>query len=264
MQPTNTLPSNHPLSSSPQLHSVHYTLFLPLLQGHFLPLSCLPQHVHLPQMISCGLPTACSSPQHFSNTALNHGAHPSGTAPAQPHGGRSPSAPAPLWAPLCVLQLQPRAAPVGVSMVCASISPHPLLHCELLHGCTWRSVLCGAQGLQWDVLLFCGPLLGCRELLLHAWSTSCPPPALALGAAGTLLPHLSPLSPNCSCRAVSLPSVCSLKGPVSLTAQLCPAAGPCWSSWSCSALTWGTARHCTPGPCSPSATTALPHEPNTY
>ena len=170
MQPTNTLPSNHPLSSSPQLHSVHYTLFLPLLQGHFLPLSSLPQHVHLPQMISCGLPTACSSPQHFSNTALNHGAHPSGTAPALPPQAAAP--PAPPWAAPYSLQLPPGPVPAGAlcglrllqAPSTAALWAPAWLHVEICSlWCPW------AAG---DSLILHGPLLGCSELLLCTWSTS--------------------------------------------------------------------------------------------
>lgn len=48
-----------------------------------------------------------------------------------------------------------------------------LLYHGLLHGCMGRSVLCGARGLQEDGLLRHGPPFGCRELLLHAWSSSC-------------------------------------------------------------------------------------------
>lgn len=42
------------------------------------------------------------------------------------------------------------------------------------HVCTGRSALCGAHDLQGTA---CSSK-GCREILLHSWSTSCPPPAL--------------------------------------------------------------------------------------
>ena len=71
-----------------------------------------------------------------------------------------------------------------VSMGCASFRPHPLLPHGLLHGCTWRSALCGAHGLQGDSLFLHGPPLGCKELLLHAWWNSCPLSALTLVSAG--------------------------------------------------------------------------------
>ena len=77
-----------------------------------------------------------------------------------------------------------RVAPVGLPMGCASSRPHPLLHYGILHDCTWRCV----QELHGDSLFLYGPLLGLRELLLHTQITSCPPPALTLGAAGPLPP----------------------------------------------------------------------------
>ena len=69
----------------------------------------------------------------------------------------------------------------------------------LSHGCTGRSALYG--GLQGDSLLLHGPLLGCRELLLCTWSTSCPPSALTWMAA---LSQSSLLSPSCCCAAIFL------------------------------------------------------------
>ncbi|XP_010717779.1 multidrug resistance-associated protein 1-like [Meleagris gallopavo] len=72
----------------------------------------------------------------------------------------------------------------------AAVPPDILLRPGLLHHCTWRSAQCNAHGLYGDSLLHCRPLLCSRELLLHAWSISCPP-ALTLGAAGLLLSLLS-------------------------------------------------------------------------
>lgn len=94
-----------------------------------------------------------------------------------------PSPPAPLQAAVLGLQLlwgYPWAA---------AFKPHPLLHCRLLCGCTGRSALHSARGLQ------PAPLLGCREILLCAWSSSCP---LAL----ILVPAELLLSQNCCCTAV--------------------------------------------------------------
>lgn len=71
-----------------------------------------------------------------------------------------------------------------------------LLPCGLLRGSMGKSALWGACGLQVDSLLLHGPLLGCRELLLCTWNTSCPLPALALMSAGLLLSHYSHLSPS--------------------------------------------------------------------
>ena len=127
----------------------------------------------LPELIPSGLPTGCSSsstdPAQLCTTgptlwALLH---------MGPHGQQLPQpscrtvdcssqAATPAW-----------AAPVAVSMGCATFRPHPLLHCGLLRGCMWRSAPCCAHGLQGDDLLLHGPLLGCWELLLCAWRTSC-------------------------------------------------------------------------------------------
>ena len=73
--------------------------------------------------------------------------------------------------PLLELQLQPRINFCMCSPWAADSSRlHPLLQHWLLHGCTWTSALYGAYGLQGDSLLHHGRLLGCRELLLRAWS----------------------------------------------------------------------------------------------
>jgi len=68
----------------------------------------------------------------------------------------------------------PGTAPFGVvRWAAASSSPHPLLRHGLHHGHMGGSAPCGVHELQGDSLLHHGPLLGCRELLLHVWSTSC-------------------------------------------------------------------------------------------
>lgn len=74
----------------------------------------------------------------------------------------SPWAAAPSW-----------AASVGYPWAAAFRPCTLLYHRLLLYGCTGRSVLCGARGLQEDGLLLHGPLLGCRELLFRTWSSSC-------------------------------------------------------------------------------------------
>jgi len=129
---------------------------------------------------------------------LYHKAHASGIAPPQvPRGGKFPSPPTPMQASLH--RLWPR------SCFCSgSPWPHWMIHGGLLHGCAWRSVPCGAYGLQGDDLLLHEPLLGCTELLLHAWSTSCPPFALTLVASGLLLiSHFS--LPSAECTALFSP-----------------------------------------------------------
>ena len=82
------------------------------------------------------------------------------------------------------------------------LQPHPLLPHGFLHDCMWRFALHDAHGLQGYSLLHCGPLLSFRELLLHLWTTSCPPSALTLMAAGLFLSHFSLSSPSCCCPAV--------------------------------------------------------------
>lgn len=84
--------------------------------------------------------------------------------------------------------------------------PHPLLHHGLLYGCTWRSALRCACRLQGDSLLHRGPLLACKKLLLHAWSTSCPtgaPPALLLHRLCRLQGYFSHISHSSFSAAVA-------------------------------------------------------------
>jgi len=87
----------------------------------------------IPKLILCELPTGCSSSPTLTwlcitgpilQGLLQHGAN-----------GRQ------LPQPSCTLQ--PGACSCGVSA---------LLHCGLLHGCTWRSAPHGARGLQRDSL----------------------------------------------------------------------------------------------------------------
>lgn len=84
----------------------------------------------------------------------------------------------------------PRAAAQaqGLSLGCMPFRTHPLLHRRFLHVCMGRS-LHSACGLQRDNLLLHGPFLGCKELLLHSWSTFYPPSVLTLGTVG-LFPHI--------------------------------------------------------------------------
>ena len=124
-------------------------------------------------------------------------------------------------------------APPGAPLAAASLGPHPLLHHGLLHGCTWRSALPGAHGLQGDSLLHHGPLLGCQELLLWAWSTSCHPVALTLVAVRLFL-IFSLLFLSCHCVADFPFSLLSQRCNLHCSlVQLWPVAGPLWSSWSC-------------------------------
>ena len=97
-----------------------------------------------------------------------------------------------------------------VPMGCDFFRPHPLPHCSLLHGCMRRSALCGAHGLQEHSLLLCGPLLGCRELLLCASSTSCLPWCLQGCFSQFLTPFswlLLQLFPSLTLISQSIPSV---------------------------------------------------------
>lgn len=107
-----------------------------------------------------------------------HFRHCSSTAPL---GSSSPRPPAPPRAPLRRLQLQPRSAYVGVSMGCTPLRPHPLLHCGVLHGCSWRSAPYCAHGLQ-------GAACSTTDL---SWASesSLPgtPPSVTLRATGLLL-----------------------------------------------------------------------------
>ena len=144
------------------------------------PRGSLPQHAILPEQIAWASHRLQLS-QHCSNTAPYHTAPLSGTAP---HGSPRTAAPA-------------RAAPAGVPTGCASFRLHPPLPRRLLRGCTGRCALRGAHGLQGDGLLLRGPLLGCRKLLLCAWSSSCPPSALTSVPSG-LFSHIShPSFPAC-------------------------------------------------------------------
>lgn len=89
---------------------------------------------------------------------------------------------------------------------CASTRPHSPLPRGLLRGCIWRSAPWDTCGLQGDSLLFHRPLLGCRELLLCAWSTSCPPATLTSVSA---------------CRAASL-TISRSSLPAAVTQQFFP------------------------------------------
>lgn len=116
------------------------------------------------------------------------------------------------------------------SVGCISFSPHPLLHHRFPHGSKGRSAPCGARGLWRDSLLHRGPLLGCRELLLCARTTFCPPSVLTLVAVGLLPSHVSLFSPSCCCAAV-FPFLHLLlqRHSAPLMAQVSAAPGPFWS-----------------------------------
>lgn len=109
-----------------------------------------------------------------SSMAPYHRVHPSDTAPQGSTRAAAPS----------VLQPNSRLLLMGCSsglvcslqgffMGCTSFTHCPQMHCGLLHGYTWRSAPHDAHGLQGDSLLLHDPLLGCRELLLCNWNTSC-------------------------------------------------------------------------------------------
>lgn len=93
--------------------------------------------------------------------------------------GCSPPSTTPTWVHMIWPILQEHTIPAwspqtaacqGLSMGCGSFKPHPLLHSGLLHGCTWRSTLCGTHGLQKDSQLFMSffwAVAGIPSALLH-------------------------------------------------------------------------------------------------
>ena len=160
-----------------------------------------PQDAILPELILHGLSVGCSSPSTAPTIGPYHRAHPSGL-----HGFPWITAPPVLLANYGLLSAGcssiPGPAPVGALCEPLLLQPHPLLPHGFLHDCMWRFALHDAHGLQGYSLLHCGPLLSFRELLLHLWTTSCPPSALTLMAAGLFLSHFSLSSPSCCCPAV--------------------------------------------------------------
>lgn len=163
-----------------------------------VPCGSLPWDIILPDLIPYWLPTGCGS----QSTApirlcimvpilqVSYSAH-------VPMGGSSSSPHAPPWAALHRLELHLCCSCWEMFMGCVSFRTSSTAVCRIQCGCLWRSALRGAHGLHGDVLLCCGPLLGCRELLLYAWSTSCPPGALTTEPAGLLLSCFSILSASC-------------------------------------------------------------------
>jgi len=135
----------------------------------------------------------------------------------------------------------PTIAPVQLHTMGPTLQALPtrLSHHGLLHGCR---APCGTHGLPGAALLLCGPFLGCRELLLHTWNTSCPSLALTLVAAGLLHSH-SLLSPSCCCGAVFPFPISALPEahPAFLMAQLWQQWVPFGAAGAGSDLTWGTA-----------------------
>lgn len=127
---------SHPSSVGEQgLQSAHSASSLPLLSGHSLPLfhGSLPLEAILLKLFPRKLSTDCSSPSttparlHIMGPILQALLH------MGPYRWKLPQ-------PACstvVLYLLLR----GLSMGCASFSPHPLLCHGILHGCTWRSTL---------------------------------------------------------------------------------------------------------------------------
>ena len=89
----------------------------------------------------------------------------------------------------------------GSPLAVASFRLHPVLQHGLLHGCRWRSALCGIHGLQRDNLLLHGPFLlqgasSLALLLLCAWRTSYTPCALTLVKRGRILIFSTPSFPE--------------------------------------------------------------------
>lgn len=106
--------------------------------------------------------------QLFKHSSVTQGQSFRNCSSTAPHGWQFPSPPAPPGNPPPGLQLQPRLLLQGLSTGYVSFRSHSLLLHWLLHGSMWRSALCGVCGLQRDSLLYCRPLLGFRDLLLHA------------------------------------------------------------------------------------------------
>lgn len=93
-------------------------------------------------------------------------------------------------------------------------------------GCSWKSAPGGAHGLQGTTCSTMGFSMGCRELLLHAWSTSCLPSALTLVVSGLFLSqYLIPLSQLLLQERFSLPSVCSSRSTLSISHHSALASG---------------------------------------
>ena len=116
---------------------------------------------------------------------------------------------APPWAPLHGLQLTQVCSSWGFLWTVASFRPHPLLHCGVLHGCSWRSAPYCAHGLQ-------GAACSTTDL---SWASesfcSLPgtPPSVTLRATQGCfsLSHFSLLSPSCCCTAAFPVLNCSLR-----------------------------------------------------
>ena len=102
-----------------------------------------------------------------------------------------------------------------------------LLHRGLLHGLQRGDLLyLGLMGAGGQPAPPGASPQGAGELVLHAWSTSCPPAALTLVPAGLVL---TPSSATCSCAAGFLPFLNMLSQMYNqhrFLAQLWPAAGP--------------------------------------
>jgi len=191
----------------------------------------------------------CSTPS-AAPAQLYRRAHPSGTAAhTSPRAaGQLPQPSKPATISSLGLQLWPGAALWGYPRAvpppdpihcCAAASFMVPTDCREQPAPPWAAgnslLLHGLQGTA------CSSM-GCRELLLCAWSTSHPPSALTWVPAGLLHFHFLLLSSSCCCAAVSV-SYLLFQSTFSVTHGSAQAvAGPCWSSRICSALTLGTAR----------------------
>jgi len=146
------------------------------------------------------------------------------------------------------------------SMGCAPFRTHLLMHNGLLHGCTYRSAPHGSHGLQRAFLLHHGPLPGCKELLLHSWSISCPPSALTLVAAEFCLPF-SPSSHPVALVQQFFPFWNLSQSTPSVTRGSALAMrDPFWSSWS---WLWSDMEQLLGSAWNTFATKTLPHKSNT-
>lgn len=130
--------------------------------------------------------------QHNSNTAPSHSAHPSGTAPAQPHRWQLPQPSWPTTGSFPRAAALAQDAPVWVTRDCASFSPH---------GCAVGSSM-ATHG-----AVLCAVSVGCSGTACSSWAS----PGLQ-GTAALYLEHFLPSS--CTdpggCRAASPSSLTPL------------------------------------------------------
>jgi len=170
--------------------SEHFITFL-LTPFPCSSMGSLPWDAIIPALIPLGLLTGCTSPSTAPTQLCTTGPTLQALLPMAPNRQ---------WLPHCgLLSMGCSSGPGCSCRILPGVHPSCLIHCctvgssiaargDLLH-----AVYVGCRG---DSLLLHGPLLGCRQLLLCTWNTSCPLPARALMSGGLLLSHYSHLSPS--------------------------------------------------------------------